>query len=260
MLNGLWERETEVLCTVLVSWRKEIGLESSVCMGMRANSESCNSLESTGAVGSAACSMGEQGAKSISCRIKSWSFISLPVCWDEQHSDQCAGFWGWALRPIEFPEESNKEVTEDKCQKFFRMTSFVLKSGRVLLCYTNQQLLSSVLQNLSQSCSRQHYLIWASCAFSVRGCRSCTLGRAGAVLPVQHYWKGVWRRMLAVFVERVCLVGFFSFLFPVRWDSWGSDIQEQQHERNTAGHHLDLNRLKLKNIWISYSRYSHLDC
>lgn len=26
-----------------------------------------------------------------------------------------------------YPEGSNKEVTEDKCQKFFRMTSFVLK-------------------------------------------------------------------------------------------------------------------------------------
>lgn len=82
-------------------------------------------------------------------------------------------------------------------------------AGRVLSCYTNQQLLSSVFWNLSQSCSRQQYLVWASCDFSVEGCRSRTLGTAGAVLALQHCWKGVWGRMLAVFVERVSLVGFF---------------------------------------------------
>lgn len=92
MLNDLWEREMEGLCTVLVSCREEIGLESSVCMGTEASADPRNSLESTGAVGCAACSTGEQRAKSISCRIKSKSFISLPVCWGEQHSGQCTGF------------------------------------------------------------------------------------------------------------------------------------------------------------------------
>lgn len=69
----------EDLCTVPVSWRKEVELESSVCMGTRASADPCNSLESSGAVGCAACSMGEQRAKSISCSIKSRAFISLSV-------------------------------------------------------------------------------------------------------------------------------------------------------------------------------------
>lgn len=130
MLNDVWEREMGGLCTVLVSWRKEIGLESSVCMGTRASADPCNSLESTGAVECAACSMGEQRARSISCRIKSRSFISL--YWREQDLGPCTGFWGWALRPIQ------PHTLKEAIRKLLK-TSVKSFSGWPALCWSNEK-------------------------------------------------------------------------------------------------------------------------
>lgn len=241
----------EDLRTVLVSWRKEIGLESSLCMGVRVSADSCNSLGSTAAVGSGACSMGEQRAKSISCRIKSRSFISLPVCWGEQHSGLCTGFWGWVLRPIQFPEK--------KAIRKLLKTSVKSFSGWPALCQSNENTWWEGAIVLHKPAAPElcvvevvSVLFWAAepalgtLWLLSEGLQVPYSRTAGAVLAVQHYWKGVWGRMLAVFVERdfflsvACALGFLGQWYMAT-AAWKEHCRvSSRFEQAAAQEYLDL--------------------
>lgn len=69
---------------------------------------------------------------------------------------------------------------------------------------------------------------------------------AGAVLAVQHYWKGVWGRMLAVFVERgfflsvACALGFLGQWYMAT-AAWKEHCRvSSRFEQAAAQEYLDL--------------------
>lgn len=223
MINDLWKRKLEGLlyCPGFLSCREEIRLESFVCMGTRASAHPCNSLETFGAVGYAACSMREQRAKSTNCRIKSRSFISLPVCWGGQHQvnvqDSEDGHWG--------PFSSMKKAI----RKFLK-TSVKSFSGWPALCCSNEHtcwegaivlhkpaapelcVVKLVLAQFKAAVSGLGILWLLSEGLHVLYSRNSWSCSCCAALEKQ-FGEGCWQ-----FLLRGCLLWvFFPFLLPMHW-------------------------------------------